>query len=208
MTGYRVTVSDGRTWDLPATQTSKSIPMLDPLRTYTATVQALNLAGPSDPASVNFTTPTYVPVDSDADGIPDSDDTCPSTPGAGSPTGCPLPPPIGSQPPPADGPAAGSPAQSAPAPAAQGPSASVRVKRTSGKSKLHVDVNPNKGAGYWTFQVQRLEPAGTWKPLKTYRTTGSKETRTVNLPKGTYQVVIAPKYGHSGITSSAITLTR
>ena len=56
--------------------------------------------------------------------------------------------------------------------------------------------------------MQRLEPSGAWKPLKTYRTKGSKETRTVNLPKGTYQVVIATKYGFNGVTSSAITLTR
>ena len=114
VTGYRVTVSDGRAWSLPAQEMTKTIPWLDPSRAYTVSVQAQNLKGLSDPASVNFATPTYVPVDSDADGIPDSGDMCPSTPGAGSSTGCPLPPPIGSQSPPAGTPAAGSPA---PAPA-------------------------------------------------------------------------------------------
>lgn len=41
------------------------------------------------------------------------------------------------------------------------PSPSVKVKATSGKSKLFVDVNPNKGSGYWTFKVQRQRPDGS-----------------------------------------------
>ena len=84
----------------------------------------------------------------------------------------------------------------------------VKVKPRSGKSKLFVDVNPNKGSGYYTFQVQKKRTNGTWKPLKTYRTKGSKETRTINLPKGTYQVVVRAKYGFAETTSKSVNLKR
>lgn len=207
VTGYLVNVSDGRSWTTPASQTSRSVPWLYPAQAYTVNVQAMTDAGGSGPASVKFTTPTYVPVDSDGDGIPDQQDSCPTVAGPASSSGCPAP--LGSSdpsrflsPPPA------SPVQGAPAQPVQGPVVAVRVKSTSGQSKLRVDVNPNKGSGYWSFQVQRKQPDGTWLALKTYKTKGSKETRTINLPKGVYQVLVAPKYGYRGATSAAITLKR
>lgn len=86
--------------------------------------------------------------------------------------------------------------------------ASVRVKSVLRGSKLHVDVNPNKGKGYWRFQVQRQQSDGSWKALKTYRTRGKKETRTINLKGGTYRVVVQPKYGYESVTSGTATLRR
>jgi hypothetical protein len=83
-------------------------------------------------------------------------------------------------------------------------SASLAVKAVKGKSKLHVDVNPNKGTGYWKFQVQRRRADGSWKALKTYRTKGSRETRTINLKKGTYRVWVKPKYDYQGALSAAV----
>ena len=88
------------------------------------------------------------------------------------------------------------------------PPAIVKVKAKSGRSKLFVDVDPNKGSGHWKFQVQKRKADGTWKPLKTYRTNGSKETRTLNLPKGTYQVVVRAKYGFGETTAGPVTLKR
>ncbi len=89
------------------------------------------------------------------------------------------------------------------------PTARVKVKAVSARSKLKVDVNPNMGTKYWTFQVQRKNVDGTWKALKTYRTYGSAETRTVNLRKGTYRVWVNPKFGHLGAMSpSEVTLKR
>jgi hypothetical protein len=84
----------------------------------------------------------------------------------------------------------------------------VRVKAVSGRSKLKVDVNPNMGGKYWTFQVQKQMGDGTWKALKTYRTLGSTEKRTVNLSKGTYQVWVNPKFNHQGVMSTPIALKR
>ena len=78
------------------------------------------------------------------------------------------------------------------------PTARVKIKAVSARSKLKVDVNPNMGSKYWTFQVQRKNLDGSWKALKTYRTWGSTEKRTLNLRKGTYRVWVNPKFGHQG----------
>jgi hypothetical protein len=82
------------------------------------------------------------------------------------------------------------------------PTARVTIKAVSNRSKLKVDVNPNRGSKYWTFQVQRKNTDGTWKALKTYRTLGSTEKRTVNLRKGTYRVWVNPKFGFQGVMSA------
>ncbi len=95
-----------------------------------------------------------------------------------------------------------------PTPPVVQPMPTVKVKAVSGRSKLKVDVNPNMGRKYWTFQVQRKKADGTWKALKTYRTVGSSEKRTVNLPKGTYKVFVNPKFGYQGATSAEVVLKR
>lgn len=88
------------------------------------------------------------------------------------------------------------------------PTMIVCTKAIRGRSRLHVNVNPNKGKGYWKFQVQRQQSDGTWTPLKTYRTKGSKETRTINLKKGTYRVAVGAKYGYAEATSGPVYLKR
>ena len=94
-------------------------------------------------------------------------------------------------------------------PAATAPAANVKVKSVSSRGKLHVNVNPNKGAGFWTFHVQRLQKDGTWGThARTYRTSGRSETRTLDFRKGTYRVLVNPKYGHQGVTSDPVALRR
>ena len=67
---------------------------------------------------------------------------------------------------------------------------------------MFVDVNPNKGRGYWTFRVLKRDAKGSWVLQgRTYRTKGSKETRTINLGKGTYRVVVLAKYGYQQTVS-------
>jgi hypothetical protein len=88
------------------------------------------------------------------------------------------------------------------------PSPAVSLKATKGKSKLYINVNPNKGREYWTFQVQRKNPDGSWTALKTYKTQGSRETRTVNFSKGTYRVWVNPKFGYQGAFSNEVTLKK
>jgi hypothetical protein len=87
-------------------------------------------------------------------------------------------------------------------PAAPRLTPSVKLRAVSGRSKLKVDVNPNMGRKYWTFQVQRKNTDGSWKALRTYRTWGSWETRTVNLRRGLYRVWVNPKFGYQGVMST------
>ena len=85
-------------------------------------------------------------------------------------------------------------------------SAKVRAKR--GKSRLYVNVNPNKGKRHWSFVVQKKRK-GIWRTRSTvYRTEGSKETRTLNFKKGKYRVVVLPKFGYAGATSDPVKLKR
>jgi hypothetical protein len=86
----------------------------------------------------------------------------------------------------------------------------VRVKASTDRAKdrIIIDVDPNKGAGYWSFRVQRKSPTGTWATLGTYRTQGSAETRTIDVRRGTYRVVVSGKYGYLGATSTSVSITR
>ncbi len=84
------------------------------------------------------------------------------------------------------------------------PSPSVWVRSAGHRSRLSVDVNPNRSKGYWTFLVQRKSDDGTWKRMRTYRTNGRNETRTINLRKGTYRVWVNPRYGHQGVLSDEV----
>jgi hypothetical protein len=89
------------------------------------------------------------------------------------------------------------------------PTVAVAASRDRNRDKLLVDVNPNKGSGYWKFRVQQRTSTGSWKTLSTvYRTEGRKETKTVDLRKGTYRVKVASKYNYRGATSKAVTLKR
>ena len=55
------------------------------------------------------------------------------------------------------------------------------------------------------MQAKRAD--GTWRTLKkTYRTQGTRETRTIDLPAGTYRVNVRAKYGYRGATSAEVRL--
>lgn len=81
------------------------------------------------------------------------------------------------------------------------------VSTASRDSKLKVDIDPNRGRGAWTFQVQR-ERDGSWRKVGTYRTLGSRETRTINLPKGCYRVRVPAQAGYAETYSESICLAR
>ena len=88
------------------------------------------------------------------------------------------------------------------------PTVKVRTATDKSRNKLVVDVDPNKGSGYWRFKVQQ-KSGSRWITLKkNYKTSGSTEKATVNLKKGTYRVVVAGKYGYAGTTSAAVTLVK
>jgi hypothetical protein len=76
------------------------------------------------------------------------------------------------------------------------------------QSKLKVDIDPNMGAKAWVFQVQRQVGDEEWKDLKTYRTRGRSETRTINLPKGYYRVHVRARFGYAETYSDGTYLER
>lgn len=116
-------------------------------------------------------------------------------------------PPV-TQPPAAQPPVTQPPAAQPPA-ATPAPASSVAVKAVRNGNKLRVDVNPNKGKGYWKFSVYKLGTDGvTWVKGKTYRTQGKAETRTLNLKKGSYKVVVAAKYRLGASESTVVALRR
>ena len=89
------------------------------------------------------------------------------------------------------------------------PTARATVRTNAARTKLLVNVDPDKGSGYWTFRVQAKRADGTWRTLKkTYRTQGARETRTIDLGAGTYRVVVKAKYGYLGSTSGEAVLVR
>lgn len=89
------------------------------------------------------------------------------------------------------------------------PVARVTAKAVGGAGRLYLDVAPDKGAGYWVVRVQQRASNGTWATLSaTWTTQGSTETRTIDLPRGTYRVVVPSRYGHLAGVSGAVTLTR
>jgi subtilisin family serine protease len=89
------------------------------------------------------------------------------------------------------------------------PAATAKVTAISGRSKLRVDINPDRVTKYWSFQVQARTAQGEWVSTpKTYKTQGAAQTLVVNLPAGTYRVVVPPKVGYRGTTSAAVRLVR
>ena len=89
------------------------------------------------------------------------------------------------------------------------PIPTVKIKAVSHRSKLKVDVNPNRGTKFYVFQVQRKNADGSWKAVKSYETRGATEKRTLNLRKGTYRVWVRPGYGFAEAYSpNEVTLKR
>ena len=87
------------------------------------------------------------------------------------------------------------------------PAVRVSARPVSHARKLAVDVDPDKGRGFWTFTVQK-RTKGAWSSIGSYRTHGQRETRVINLPKGSYRVVVSAKYGYRAAASTVVTLKR
>lgn len=95
-------------------------------------------------------------------------------------------------------------------PGPTGPTAvpTLLVQAVSRSGKLRVDVDPDLGKRSWKFRVDRQQADGSWKPGKTYRTKGARETRTINLRRGAYRVQLPAANGYQETTSGPVTLLR
>jgi hypothetical protein len=95
------------------------------------------------------------------------------------------------------------------APVVPKPHVSLKIGTRSKGGTLWLDVNPDMGEGFWRFVIQKRGLGGAWAAYKgLYKTEGSQERRTVNLPKGMYRVVVLPAYGYQATTSDAVFLRR
>lgn len=89
------------------------------------------------------------------------------------------------------------------------PRVRVAVAAVSQRTRLHLNVDPNLGSGSWLVRVQRRRTDGTWATLVTsYRTWGTAETRTLDLPRGTYRVVVPSQSGYRWAASAEVYLRR
>jgi hypothetical protein len=76
------------------------------------------------------------------------------------------------------------------------------------QSAVKVDIDPDQGRDAWAFQVQRSTGEDQWRNVGKYTTRGSRETRTLNLPKGTYRVRVLPRFGYIETYSEEFSLER
>lgn len=84
---------------------------------------------------------------------------------------------------------------------------SVKVKTVKNRSKLRVDVNPNRSA--WDYKIRIQERVhGKWKTKKTTWTKGRKDKRTVNMSQGKYRVKVPAQHGMKGAKSKSVRLRR
>jgi hypothetical protein len=65
-----------------------------------------------------------------------------------------------------------------------------------------------EGSLFYTFSIE-AKVNGLWTPiLTTFETQSKKETRTVDVPKGTYRVHCDGKYGRTAATSRTVKVKR
>jgi hypothetical protein len=75
------------------------------------------------------------------------------------------------------------------------------------RSKLLVDVDPNKASENYTFKVQKMK-GGTWKTVLVRKTKGPKDRRTIDMGKGKYRVWVPAQFDMIRAKSTAVTLVK
>jgi uncharacterized protein YjbI with pentapeptide repeats len=73
---------------------------------------------------------------------------------------------------------------------------------------LLVDISPNLPNWDWRFTVEQRTQSGGFFALGSFTTHGSNETAIINLPAGTYRVVVPQQHAHAQSVSTAVALTK
>lgn len=78
------------------------------------------------------------------------------------------------------------------------------------QSVIRLDIDPNRGRKAWRFQVQRRigDDDESWQTVRSYRTQGASETRTVNVRKGAYRILVPAQAGYVATYSDSIWIER
>lgn len=80
------------------------------------------------------------------------------------------------------------PAQAAEYPPVLPQPVSCKAQAVSKATKIKITMGPAlAGTGYYTFRLDKKTKRGWTRYLKTYRTKGGDETRTINVRKGTWR---------------------
>lgn len=86
---------------------------------------------------------------------------------------------------------------------------SVKVKPVSHRGKLSIDVNPNSKKTNYVVGIYKLNPAtGQFEVVRTTKTKGNKDTKKINLPKGTYRVEVPQQGNYASSTSGTAILNK
>lgn len=83
----------------------------------------------------------------------------------------------------------------------------VTLEARKNRSKLLVDVNPNKASKNYRIKVQKKK-AGKWKTVLTTKTKGPGDRRLINMNRGRYRINVPAQFGMLRGTSNSVWLKR
>lgn len=83
----------------------------------------------------------------------------------------------------------------------------VKATAVKNRSKIRVNVNPNKKYANYKVKVQK-KVNGKWKTKKVRWTKGTKDVRTINMGRGKYRIKVPAQYGMDKEFSKAVWLRR
>lgn len=90
-----------------------------------------------------------------------------------------------------------------------GAAPTVTVTAIGGRNLLNVRVEPALRDDHYLLAVQRRGSDGSWVTLtRTYWTMGTDEARVIDLPAGTYRVLVKATSGHGSSLSRPVRLVR
>lgn len=78
----------------------------------------------------------------------------------------------------------------------------LRLKAVKKKSKLRVDIGPDRDPSNYRFTVQR-KAGNKWRTVRRTQTLGARDVSILNLPRGTYRVVVPRQHGLAGAQATA-----
>jgi hypothetical protein len=84
----------------------------------------------------------------------------------------------------------------------------VTASANASGNAVDVDIEPNLENAAWQFTVERRTESNGWMPVGSYATRGPDETASVNLPAGSYRVVVPAQGTAREATSAVVVLTK
>lgn len=77
------------------------------------------------------------------------------------------------------------------------PTITLRVRAIRRKSRLRINIGPDLNPSNYTFVVQR-RLGKKWRTVRRTQTLGPRDVSVIDLPRGTYRVVVPRQHGMAG----------